>query len=101
YAEGPVFWEVCIAAAKVRVDSDTGRIAVEKMATIADVGKAINPLSVERQDEGAVLQGIGNGLFEEMVFEGAFLTNDTLLDYRVPRIEDMPESMQGIIVENA
>ncbi len=101
YAEGPVFWEVCIAAARVRVDPDTGRIAVEQTATIADVGKAINPLLVERQDEGAVLQGIGNGLFEEMVFSGGYLTNDTLLDYRVPRIEDMPESMRGIIVENA
>ncbi len=101
YAEGPVFWEVCIAAARVRVDPETGRIAVERTATIADVGKAINPLLVERQDEGAVLQGIGNALFEEMVFDGGFLTNDTLLDYRVPRIEDMPESMRGIIVENA
>ena len=70
------------------------------MATIADVGKAINPLLVERQDEGAVLQGVGNALFEEMVFDGGVLTNDTLLDYRVPRIEDMPAQMTGIIVEN-
>ena len=101
YAEGPVFWEVCIAAAKVRIDPETGRVTPERTATIADVGKAINPLLVERQDEGAVLQGLGNALFEEMVFSDGFLSNDTLLDYRVPRIEDMPASMQGIIVENA
>ncbi len=100
YAEGPVFWEICIAAAEVGVDPETGRVSVDQMATIADVGKAINPLLVERQDEGAVLQGIGNALFEEMVFEGGVLTNDTLLDYRVPRIEDMPARMKGIIVEN-
>ncbi len=101
YAEGPVFWEVCVAAAKVRIDPETGRVTPERTATIADVGKAINPLLVERQDEGAVLQGLGNALFEEMVFSDGFLSNDTLLDYRVPRIEDMPKSMQGIIVENA
>jgi CO/xanthine dehydrogenase Mo-binding subunit len=101
YAEGPVFWEVCIAAAQVGVDPETGRVGVERIATIADVGKAINPLLVERQDEGAVLQGVGNALFEEMVFEDGQLTNDSLLEYRVPRVEDMPARMQGIIVENA
>jgi CO/xanthine dehydrogenase Mo-binding subunit len=101
YLEGPVFWEVCIAAAEVGVDPETGRVSVSKMATIADVGKAINPMLVERQDEGAVLQGIGNALFEEMVYEDGFLTNDNLLEYRVPRVEDMPAQMNGIIVENA
>lgn len=100
YAAGPVFWEICIAAAEVSVDPDTGRVTVNRIATIADVGKAINPLLVERQDEGAVMQGLGNALFEEMVFDEGILTNDNLLDYRVPRIEDMPDSMQGIIVEN-
>jgi CO/xanthine dehydrogenase Mo-binding subunit len=101
YAEGPVFWEVCVAAAEVGVDPETGRVSVERVATIADVGKAINPLLVERQDEGAVLQGVGMALFEEMVYRDGFLTNDTLLDYRVPRVEDMPARMEGIVVENA
>lgn len=101
YAEGPVFWEVCVAAAKVRVDPETGQVKVERTATIADVGKAINPMLVERQDEGAVLQGLGNALFEEMIYIDGFLANDTLLEYRVPRVEDMPDSMTGIIVENA
>jgi CO/xanthine dehydrogenase Mo-binding subunit len=101
YAEGPVFWEVCVAAAQVTVEPETGRVGVERMATIADVGKAINPMLVERQDEGAVLQGVGNALFEEMVFDDGVLTNDNLLEYRVPRVEDMPAKMAGIIVENA
>jgi CO/xanthine dehydrogenase Mo-binding subunit len=101
YAEGPVFWEVCVAAAEVGVDPETGRVGIERVATIADVGKAINPLLVERQEEGAVLQGIGMALFEEMVYRDGFLTNDTLLDYRVPRVEDMPARMEGILVENA
>ena len=45
------------------------RRRVRRTATAADVGRAINPQLVERQDEGATLQGIGNALFEEMVYE--------------------------------
>ena len=101
YAEGPVFWEVCVGAAEVEIDPETGRVTVERIATIADVGKAINPLLVERQDEGGVLQGLGNALFEQMVYEDGFLATDNLLDYRIPRINDMPARMSGIIVENA
>ncbi len=100
YAEGPVFWEVCCGAAEVRVDPETGVVEVTKTATCADVGRAINPQLVERQDEGATLQGLGNGLFEEMLFERGVLVNDTLLDYRIPTFEDMPGEMTCVIVEN-
>jgi CO/xanthine dehydrogenase Mo-binding subunit len=101
YAEGPVFWEVCVAGAEVEVDPETGVVTVLRTATIADVGKAINPQLVTRQDEGATLQGIGNALFEEMHFapDGTLL-NDTLLDYRVPAFTDMPARMSCTIVEN-
>jgi CO/xanthine dehydrogenase Mo-binding subunit len=101
YAEGPHFWEVCVAGAEVEVDPDTGVVTVLRTATIADVGKAINPQLVERQDEGATLQGIGNALFEEMRFVDGVVANDSLLEYRVPRVADLPLKMQSIIVENA
>jgi CO/xanthine dehydrogenase Mo-binding subunit len=100
YAEGPHFWEVCVAAAEVEVDPATGVVAVRRTATVADVGRAINPQLVERQDEGAALQGIGNALFEEMRFEEGRVVNDTLLGYRVPRVSDLPTQMTSIIVEN-
>ncbi len=100
YAEGPVFWEVCVGAAEVEVDPDTGFVRVRRTATAADVGRAINPQLVERQDEGATMQGIGNALFEEMVYEDGLLLNDTLLDYRIPSFEDMPGEMTCVIVEN-
>jgi CO/xanthine dehydrogenase Mo-binding subunit len=100
YAEGPVFWEVCVGAAEVEVDPETGFVRVRRTATAADVGRAINPQLVERQDEGATLQGIGNALFEEMVYEQGLLLNDTLLDYRVPSFEDLPDQMTCVIVEN-
>ncbi len=100
YAEGPHFWEVCVAGAEVSVDPETGVIDVLRTATIADVGKAINPQLVERQDEGATLQGIGNALFEEMVMVDGVVTNDNLLEYRIPSIADLPRAMTSIIVEN-
>jgi CO/xanthine dehydrogenase Mo-binding subunit len=100
YAEGPVFWEVCVGAAEVEIDPETGFVGVRRTATAADVGIAINPQLVERQDEGATLQGLGNALFEEMVFEDGLLLNDTLLDYRVPSFEDLPDEMTCVIVEN-
>ncbi len=100
YAEGPVFWEVCVGAAEVEVDPDTGFVRVRRTATAADVGRAINPQLVERQDEGATLQGLGNALFEEMVYEDGLLLNDTLLDYRIPNFEDLPDEMTCVIVEN-
>lgn len=102
YAEGPVFWEVCVAGADVQVDPATGVVRVRRTSSVADVGTAINPQLIERQDEGATLQGIGNALFEEMCFTAdGVLLNDTLLDYRVPSFEDMPTSMTCTIVENA
>ena len=102
YAEGPVFWEVCVAGAEVEVDQETGVVRVLRTASVADVGRAINPQLVARQDEGATLQGIGNALFEEMRYTpDGLLLNDTLLDYRIPSFEDMPTTMACTIVENA
>jgi CO/xanthine dehydrogenase Mo-binding subunit len=101
YAEGPVFWEVCVAGAEIEVDLDTGVVTVLRTSTVADVGQAINPQLVARQDEGATLQGLGNALFEEMHFApDGMLMNDTLLGYRIPAFRDIPATMTCSIVEN-
>ncbi len=52
YAEGPVFWEVCIGAAEVEVDPDTGRVRVRKTATIADVGHGDQPAARRASGRG-------------------------------------------------
>jgi CO/xanthine dehydrogenase Mo-binding subunit len=100
WAEGPVFWEVCIGAAKVEVDREIGAVSVKHTATVADVGRAINPQLVISQDEGSTMQGIGNALFEEMVFADGYLITDNLLQYRVPCVRDLPERGSCVIVEN-
>jgi CO/xanthine dehydrogenase Mo-binding subunit len=99
YAEGPVFWEVCVGGAEVEVDPDTGRVKVRRLVSVADVGKAVNPRLIEGQEMGAALQGLGNALFEEMLFQDGVLLNSTLLDYRIPSIEDLPHDFQSVIVE--
>ncbi len=102
YAEGPVFWEVCIGGAEVEVDPDTGKVTVRKAVSVADVGKAINPRLVKAQEMGGWLQGLGNALFEEMIYDeqtGQIL-NATLFDYHVPTIADLPASFVSTIVEN-
>lgn len=101
YAEGPVFWEVCIGGAEVEVEPQTGRLRVRRLASVADVGKAINPLLVEAQDEGACLQGLGNAIYEEMLFQDGLLVNGSLLEYHVPTIADLPDQFTSILVENA
>jgi CO/xanthine dehydrogenase Mo-binding subunit len=47
------------------------------------------------------MQGIGNALFEELRYEDGLLLNDSLLDYRVPSMADLPGESSCIIIENA
>lgn len=100
YAEGPVFWEVCIGGAQVRVDRETGRVHVEKLVSVADCGKAINPELVEAQEMGGVMQGLGNALYEEMLFDNGQVINSTLFDYHIPSFVDLPDEFESMLTEN-
>ncbi len=101
YAEGPVFWEVCIGGSELVIDPDTGKVSIRKVVSVADVGKALNPRLVEAQEMGGAMQGIGNALHEEMLFdETGTLLNATLFEYHVPAIADMPAAFVSNIVEN-
>ncbi|MFQ5808151.1 MAG: xanthine dehydrogenase family protein molybdopterin-binding subunit [Armatimonadota bacterium] len=95
------FWEMAVGAAEVTVDEETGAITVERYVSVVDIGRRINPQHCEGQDAGAVMQGLGHTLFEEMVYEGGQLLNPNLIDYRVPRAEDVPSRLECQFVENA
>jgi CO/xanthine dehydrogenase Mo-binding subunit/aerobic-type carbon monoxide dehydrogenase small subunit (CoxS/CutS family) len=94
------FWEVAMGGAEISVDEETGAISVEAYTSVSDVGRCINPQQCEAQDEGAVMQGIGHTLLEEMVYEGGTLLNANLVSYRVPRAEDVPPRLESLFVEN-
>ena len=94
FAALPVFWEAAATGVEISVDEETGKITMEKLATVGDVGLAINPALAEGQDIGAATMGMGIGLFEELVYEGSQLMNGSILDYRLPRFSDLPKHVE-------
>ncbi len=94
------FWEVGWGAAKVHVDRDTGDVRVLKYVGIADAGKAINPQQCHTQEQGAFLQGLGQALFEETVYENGLMLTPDALTYRLPKISDLPDEQVNILFEN-
>lgn len=94
------FYEVSHAAAEVEVDQDTGEVRILKCVSVADVGFAMNPATLEGQDEGAVVMGLGHTLSEELEFVDGHLQNASLLEYRLPRTNDLPPELHTILLEN-
>jgi CO/xanthine dehydrogenase Mo-binding subunit len=82
----------------VDVDVELGIARVAQLACAEDVGRAINPLAVEGQIEGASVQGLGLALMEEMLVDGGIVQSRTLGEYRIPTIVDAPE-MPSLILE--
>ncbi len=77
--------------AEVEIDPDTGVVEVVKYTMVGDFGTVINPLLVEGQSHGGVVQGIGQAIFEHVVYseEGQPLTG-SFTDYALPRAADTP-----------
>jgi len=93
------FWEVGFGAAEVEVDEETGETKIVKYVSLTDAGKMINPEQCRGQDEGAAVFGIGQVLFEDLVYQNGELMNGTLIDYRLPRFSDVPREFATIILE--
>lgn len=93
------FWMLGGAGAEIEVDCETGRIRVTKLVNVADVGRAINPASVERQLIGAAIMQVGFTLFEEMLFSDGQVVNATLADYKIPGFLDIPVDLSAAAVE--
>jgi CO/xanthine dehydrogenase Mo-binding subunit len=96
----PVFWEIGVVGVEIALDEDTGKISLDTLVTVGDVGLAIHPAMTEGQDLGAATMGLGIGLFEELIYEGQQLMNGTLLEYRVPRFSDLAGRVELKLVEN-
>jgi CO/xanthine dehydrogenase Mo-binding subunit len=85
--------------AKVHVDPDTGHVTLKQYVAIQDVGFALNPTLVIGQIHGGSVQGIGWGLYEEMVYDeyGQNLTA-SFMDYNLPSFEQVPD-IDAVIVQ--
>ncbi len=87
---GPTF-SGAVHVAVVEVDRDTGRPRVGRYVVVEDCGPVVNPTIVEGQIHGAVAQGLGEALLESLVYDtGGQLLTATLMDYALPRADDLP-----------
>lgn len=77
--------------ARVTVDELTGRVSVADYLTISDCGRILNPRLFEGQQEGAVVQGLGYALYEEVTLEAGRMKTTDLTTYIVPTAPDVPE----------
>src|SRR5262247_669754 len=86
-----VTYASAVHVAQVEVDPATGGVKLLRYIVAHDCGRVINPIIVEGQVHGGVAQGVGGALFEEMVYDetGQLLTG-SLMDYAVPKADDLP-----------
>ena len=96
----PIFWEIGVVGVEIVLDEETGKISLDTLVTVGDVGLAINPAMTEGQDLGAATMGLGVGLFEELIYDGQQLMNGTMLEYRVPRFSDLARRIELKLVQN-
>jgi carbon-monoxide dehydrogenase large subunit len=77
---------------ELEIDPDTGTLAIERYTIVDDFGRTINPLLLEGQVHGGIVQGIGQALLEHAVYdaESGQLLSGSFMDYAMPRAGDMP-----------
>ncbi len=86
-------------AVEVEVDTETGAVRVLRHVACHDVGRAINPQSVEGQIQGGAVMGIGYGLMEEVVVDQGVNLSTSLASYLIPTSLDVPD-VEPVILES-
>lgn len=87
--------------AEVEVDPETGKVKVLNFASGIDLGKAINPMAAEGQNEGGLAQEVGPALMEYIMYdEKGRILNPNLTDYRLPTALDVPPIKSFLIESN-
>ncbi len=85
--------------AVVDVDVELGLVKVVQVATAQDVGRALNPLSVQGQLEGGIAQGLGLAVMEEVIVQDGRVRNPSFTDYLLPTALDAPDVVYSLIEE--
>ena len=81
-----------VQASYVEVDTETGFVKLLHHWAVEDCGRVINPMLVDEQIRGAIVQGIGGALLEECLYdESGSMTNGSMADYLVPMASEMPD----------
>lgn len=95
-----VHWHQAAGAAEVEVDLETGRVELLRYHAGVYAGRIINPVQAELQTEGNVAFGVGQALFEEMIYDNGELQNANLGDYMIASIKDMPGQLDLNVLEH-
>jgi CO/xanthine dehydrogenase Mo-binding subunit len=85
--------------AVVDVDPELGLVKVVQVATVQDVGRALNPMAVVGQIEGGIAQGVGLAVMEELILVDGHVRNASFTDYLLPTFLDMPNVVIGLVEE--
>jgi 4-hydroxybenzoyl-CoA reductase subunit alpha len=75
---------------RVGVDMETGHVTVTDFTIAHDCGRPLHPVSVESQNEGGAVQGMGQAIYEDFIMDKGKTLNPTFLDYKMPRSTDVP-----------
>lgn len=86
-------------AVEAEVNTKTGKVTLKRVTCANDVGKAINPIQVIGQVEGALVQASGYALLENFIQKDGFVKTDSLSTYLIPTIMDIPDQIDIKILE--
>ena len=86
---GAPSWPNACHVAEVEIDPDTGEVQVVAYASVNDIGRIVSPTIVKGQVEGGAVQGIGQALCEQIVYDRdtAQLLSASFMDYAMPRVD--------------
>ena len=93
-------WELSVGAAEVEVDPETGDVTLLQYAIAADVGTAVHPVSCKSQLDGGGVMGLGDAMYEDLVYDDGRLLNGDSFQYRLPLFHDLPPRFISVMVEN-
>ena len=78
--------------ASVEVDGETGEVKIDKYVAVDDCGNVLNPLLVDGQIHGGIAQGLGQAMWEELIYnEDGQLVTGSLMDYALPKAHLLPD----------
>ena len=98
FTVGGASWPNGCHICELEIDRETGVITLDRYTAVDDVGNPVNPMIVGGQIHGGVAQGVGEALMERIVYdpENAQLVTGSLMDYCVPRADDLPDITRAL-----
>jgi CO/xanthine dehydrogenase Mo-binding subunit len=95
-----IHWHEGAVGVEIEVDLDTGSIRILNCHGTSYAGRVVSRVRVRQQNEGNIIFGLGQALFEELIYDGGQLINPNLSDYMIPSIIDIPDRLTSSAIES-